>query len=153
MTTVLFRRKLYAACMGINLDDSPPCVTIGGEENILNESGEAVNFENTGVNGDSLRNEVIRALRLRYELDNSDAVVKSGIYNAGEFCPDRIKSEEISHLTGLAKPTVRQWARENALYSVGDGTRKTYYWTRADLERFLQRPRPGKRARKKPPGL
>jgi hypothetical protein len=155
MTTVVFRRKLYTACVGIKYDgcESPrPYVTITEDKNILDENGEAVNFDKTGVNGESLRYDIIRALKLRYEIDNEDVIAKAGIYEAVPLSPDRIKCESVSYLTGTAGRTVRQWACEN-VYSEGDGRRKTYYWTRSDVERFLERPRPGKRARKKPPVL
>ncbi|MDR1203460.1 MAG: hypothetical protein LBL58_17775 [Tannerellaceae bacterium] len=88
---------------------------------------------------------------MRYEIDNAPIIIKAGIYNADEFNPDRLNCASVSYLTGASKQTARKWAHENALYTALEGTRKTYYWTRADVERFLQRP--CNRTRKKPPVL
>jgi hypothetical protein len=64
-----------------------------------------------------------------------------------------IKSDEVARLANVTGRAARVWAKNNGVSSTGDGRRKTYYWTRADVDRFLQRPRPGKRARKKSPVL
>jgi hypothetical protein len=156
MTAVVFRRKRYTARVGINYGDyaSPrPYVTIADDKNISGENGGAANFEKTGGKGKTLRREIIKALKLRYEIDNARVIIEAGIYDAGEFNPDRLNCASVSCLTGASMRTAQKWAHENDLRAELEGTRKTYYWTRADVDRFLQRPHPGNRARKNPPVL
>lgn len=56
-------------------------------------------------------------------------------------------TNEISEKTGCASITVRKWAAKNNVSFLGEGRRKTYVFTKADYERFLKRPKPGKRAK------
>jgi hypothetical protein len=120
MTAVIFRRNRYTARMGINYGDytSPrPYVTITNDKNIFDKNGKAVNFEKMDGRGKMLRYEIIKALKLRYEIDNAPTVIKAGIYNADEFNPDRLDCASVSYLTGASKQTARKWAHENALYT------------------------------------
>ena len=61
--------------------------------------------------------------------------------------------KEIAKRAGCAVITVRKWCAtpENKVAYTGEGMHRTYTLTEADYKRFLQRPRPGKRARKKIP--
>jgi hypothetical protein len=62
-----------------------------------------------------------------------------------------LKSDEAARLANVTGRAARVWAKNNGVSSTGDGRRKTYYWTDEDIDRFLKRPRPGKRPRKKAP--
>ena len=59
--------------------------------------------------------------------------------------------KEIAKRAGCAVITVRKWCAmpENKVAYTGEGMHRTYTLTEGDYERFLKRPRPGKRARKK----
>ncbi|MHB9291308.1 hypothetical protein Holit_00382 [Hollandina sp. SP2] len=48
-----------------------------------------------------------------------------------------MKSAEVAKLTGYATITIMQYAGRLGVSHTGDGYRKTYDWTEADVERFL----------------
>jgi hypothetical protein len=41
--------------------------------------------------------------------------------------------------------TARKWAAANGVRFTGEGNRKNYHFTDTDVDRFRQRPRPGRR--------
>jgi len=41
--------------------------------------------------------------------------------------------------------TVRKWAEQNGVYFTGEGRRKDYHFSEADIEAFKVRPKPGRR--------
>jgi len=53
--------------------------------------------------------------------------------------------EEIAAKYQCNPSTVRNWAAANGIAYIGEGTRKTYTWTEADIERFEKREKPGRR--------
>jgi hypothetical protein len=53
-------------------------------------------------------------------------------------------SGEIAAKYKSALPTLRKWAAANGVAYNGEGTRKTFIWTDADVERFLKREKPGR---------
>ena len=61
--------------------------------------------------------------------------------------------KDMAERAGCAVITARKWCAkpENNVAYTGEGIHRTYTLTEDDYERFLQRPRPGKRARKKIP--
>lgn len=59
-----------------------------------------------------------------------------------------LTTKDIAERCGCETQTVSRWASENDVSYVGENKRKTYIFTEADYERFLQRPKPGKRAKK-----
>ena len=60
--------------------------------------------------------------------------------------------KEMAERAGCAAITAWKWCAkpENKVAYVGDGTHRTYNLTDDDYKRFLQRPKPGKRAKKNP---
>ena len=54
-------------------------------------------------------------------------------------------TQEVSERTGATHRTAQRWASENGVAYIGEGMRKTYQWSASDIERFLQRPKPGRR--------
>jgi DNA-binding transcriptional MerR regulator len=54
-------------------------------------------------------------------------------------------TDEVARLSGCALVTVQKWAAANGVAYTGRGNRKTYNFTEADIERFRQRPKPGRR--------
>lgn len=59
-----------------------------------------------------------------------------------------LSSADIAERSGVALRTVLLWAANNDVSFLGSGRRKIYVFTESDYERFLQRPKPGKRAKK-----
>lgn len=59
-----------------------------------------------------------------------------------------LTTKDIAERCGCETQTVSRWASENDVSYVGENKRKTYIFTESDYERFLQRPKPGKRAKK-----
>jgi hypothetical protein len=55
------------------------------------------------------------------------------------------KSREVASLCACTDSAVRKWAVKNGVHFTGEGNRKDYHFTGADIERFRQRPRPGRR--------
>jgi hypothetical protein len=53
-------------------------------------------------------------------------------------------SKEIAVKYKCAQPTVQKWAAANGVAFIGEGTRKTFIWTEPEVERFLQRDKPGR---------
>jgi hypothetical protein len=54
-------------------------------------------------------------------------------------------SKEVAALCGCGDRAARKWAAKNGVRFTGEGYRKDYHFTEADIERFRQRPRPGRR--------
>lgn len=46
---------------------------------------------------------------------------------------------EAAALADVVNNTARQWAAANGVAYTGEGRRKTYLWTEADIERFKAR--------------
>ena len=59
-------------------------------------------------------------------------------------------SQEVAARCGVANITVIKWAAANSVAYVGEGKRKTYTWTDADVKRFKDREKPGRRWPEKP---
>jgi len=57
----------------------------------------------------------------------------------------KYSTKQVAELCECEDRTVRKWAAANGVSFVGDGNRKDYKLTQADIERFKQRPRPGRR--------
>ena len=51
-----------------------------------------------------------------------------------------LTTKDISERCGCETQTVSRWASENDVSYVGENKRKTYIFTEADYQRFLQRP-------------
>jgi hypothetical protein len=51
----------------------------------------------------------------------------------------------VAALCGCVPRTARQWAADNGVSFTGEGRRKDYHFTKADIERFKARPKPGRR--------
>lgn len=60
-----------------------------------------------------------------------------------------LTSKDIAQRCGCEAQTVSRWASLNDIDYVGEDRRKIYIFTESDYERFLNRPKPGKRARPK----
>ncbi|UTD07135.1 helix-turn-helix domain-containing protein [Treponema denticola] len=56
-------------------------------------------------------------------------------------------SDEIAERANVSRSAVLKWACNNDVGFLGKGVRKTYVFTEEDYERFLKRPKPGKRAK------
>jgi hypothetical protein len=50
-----------------------------------------------------------------------------------------LTTREASVLSGVANNTAQRWAAANDVAYTGEGRRKTYLWTEADIERFKAR--------------
>jgi hypothetical protein len=61
-------------------------------------------------------------------------------------------TKELAQKAGVCLSTAIKWCAnpQNKVAYVGEGYRRTYMPTDDDYKRFLQRPKPGKRAKKKP---
>ena len=57
----------------------------------------------------------------------------------------RYSPKEVAALCGCEDRTTRKWASENGVSYTGEGNRKNYHFTEADIERFNIRPKPGRR--------
>jgi hypothetical protein len=57
----------------------------------------------------------------------------------------KMTTDEVARLSECALVTVQKWAAANGVAYTGRGGRKTYNFTEADIERFRQRPKPGRR--------
>ncbi len=58
-----------------------------------------------------------------------------------------LSTGDVARLCGCEVQTVSRWAAKNDVSYLGENKRKTYVFTEADYERFLKRPKPGKRAK------
>lgn len=58
-----------------------------------------------------------------------------------------LTSKDIAERCGCEVQTVSRWASVNDVDYVGEDRRKIYVFTEEDYERFLKRPKPGKRAK------
>jgi len=58
-------------------------------------------------------------------------------------------TKEVAVRAGVCTSTVCKWCADpkNKVAYVGEGVRRTYTLTESDYARFLQRPKPGKRAK------
>ncbi|GAB6392181.1 MAG: helix-turn-helix domain-containing protein [Treponematales bacterium] len=54
-------------------------------------------------------------------------------------------ADEAAQMCNCTADTARTWAASNGAAYTGEGRRKTYNFTEADIERFRQRPKPGRR--------
>ena len=57
-------------------------------------------------------------------------------------------TNEVAEKAGCSTITARMWALKNGVPFAGSDRAKIYLWSESDYERFLQRPKPGKRAKK-----
>jgi hypothetical protein len=48
-------------------------------------------------------------------------------------------TEEAATQAGTARVTAQKWATQNDVFFIGEGKRKTFKWTDADIARFNQR--------------
>jgi hypothetical protein len=55
------------------------------------------------------------------------------------------KTAEVTVMCECDKSTAQKWAKANNVKFIGSGRRKDYEWTEADIKRFKERPRPGRR--------
>lgn len=60
-------------------------------------------------------------------------------------------TNEVAQKAECKPITARVWALNNNVSFVGSGRGKIYVWSDNDYERFLKRPKPGKRAKKQVP--
>lgn len=58
-------------------------------------------------------------------------------------------TNEIAERAGCSTVAARTWALKNGVQYAGSDRAKIYLWTEEDYQRFLARPKPGKRAKKK----
>ncbi|GAB6392924.1 MAG: helix-turn-helix domain-containing protein [Treponematales bacterium] len=54
-------------------------------------------------------------------------------------------TDEVAQRCNCTAETARMWAAANGMAYIGSGRRKTYNFTEADIKRFRQRPKPGRR--------
>ena len=59
----------------------------------------------------------------------------------------RMTTNEIAAKAGCSTIAARKWAFENGVSYAGSDRAKIYLWSEEDYERFLKRPKPGKRAK------
>jgi hypothetical protein len=52
---------------------------------------------------------------------------------------------EVSVMCKCSDSTARKWAAKNGVSHTGEGKRKDFHFTLADIERFKVRPKPGRR--------
>jgi|GEM_PF-820001 len=57
-------------------------------------------------------------------------------------------TNEVAEKAGCSTITARMWALKNGVPFAGSDRAKIYLWSESDYKRFLQRPKPGKRAKK-----
>jgi hypothetical protein len=57
-------------------------------------------------------------------------------------------SNEVAALCEVKQITVLKWAQNHDVHYAGSGQGKVYLFTDADIERFRQRPKPGRRKTK-----
>jgi hypothetical protein len=50
----------------------------------------------------------------------------------------------VAELCQCKPVTARRWAAANGVQFIGEGRRKNYLWTEADIARFRERGRPGR---------
>jgi uncharacterized protein YjcR len=58
---------------------------------------------------------------------------------------DTYSTKEVANQCGCTPRTVQKWAAANKVSYTGEGRRKDYHFTKAEIELFTQRPRPGRR--------
>jgi hypothetical protein len=56
-----------------------------------------------------------------------------------------LSAVEVAALCGCATRTVQNWAAKNDVRSIGGGNRAQYLFFEADIARFRERERPGRR--------
>jgi DNA-binding transcriptional MerR regulator len=54
-------------------------------------------------------------------------------------------STDVAEKCNSKQQTVLKWAQNNNVNFVGEGKGKTYLFTENDIERFKERPKPGRR--------
>ena len=54
-------------------------------------------------------------------------------------------SNELAEMFHIKRITVLKWAVKNDIAYIGEGKRKTYMFTQADIDRFKTREKPGRR--------
>ncbi|MDR2815759.1 MAG: helix-turn-helix domain-containing protein [Proteiniphilum sp.] len=57
----------------------------------------------------------------------------------------RYTVNEVAATCNCAPRTARKWAQGHNVFYIGEGNRKEYRFTDADIERFRERPLPGRR--------
>lgn len=62
--------------------------------------------------------------------------------------PKKYSAKEAAALCGCTGRAARKWAAANGVAFTGEGYRKDYHFTEAGIERFRERPRPGRRRHK-----
>jgi hypothetical protein len=60
----------------------------------------------------------------------------------------RKTTREVAELCRCGIATVQDWAASNGVLSEGTGSKKVYRFSDADIARFLERPKPGRRWKK-----
>ena len=53
--------------------------------------------------------------------------------------------KEVAAMYNCDLSTLQKWAKANDVKYIGEGRRKDYKFTKADIERFKNRPKPGRR--------
>ena len=56
-----------------------------------------------------------------------------------------ITTETVAEMEKCDPSTVRKWAAANGVRFIGQGFHKNYLWTEADIVRFREREKPGRR--------
>ena len=56
-----------------------------------------------------------------------------------------ISTEEVATREECDPRTARKWAADNGVQFVGQAYHKNYLWTEADIKRFREREKPGRR--------
>jgi DNA-binding transcriptional MerR regulator len=54
-------------------------------------------------------------------------------------------SSEVAEICNSKQQTVLKWSQNNNVNFIGEGRRKTYLFTESDIDRFKERPKPGRR--------
>ena len=65
---------------------------------------------------------------------------------------DKKTTTDVVNMLGCHRNTANNWAQKNGIEAICDPNGKvfTYLWSEEDIARFLARPKPGKRTKKKP---
>ncbi len=58
-----------------------------------------------------------------------------------------LTTKDVAQIAECEIQTVSRWAAKNDISYVGESSRKIYIFTKQDVQKFLNRPRPGKRKR------
>ena len=55
--------------------------------------------------------------------------------------------EDVAKMAGVSAQAARVYAYANDIPYTGEGRRKTYTWRQSDIDKFLERPSPGRPAK------